>query len=126
MPTTTLLTGIDLVDVPRFARVLERRGEKLRERLFTPFERRLPRVESLAARFAAKEAVLKLLGTGLASGMRWHDVEIVAGSRGEPRVVLRGGAAERARTLGVSDIAISLTHTAAVAAASASAFSVRD
>jgi holo-[acyl-carrier protein] synthase len=63
-----------------------------------------------AARFAAKEAVLKALGTGLARGMSWRDVEIVAGPARQPLVVLHGGVAEAARRLGVRDVQISLSH----------------
>ena len=118
---TSVLTGLDIVDVDRFERLLARRGERLLLRLFTESERRAARAESLAARFAAKEAVLKLLGTGLSAGMTWHDVEVETGPRGEPRVVLTGGAERRARELGLGPISVSLTHAGAVAAAAAAA-----
>ena len=107
--------GTDLVHVPRLEQVLARHPGFV-QRVYTGAEiaycqeHREPGPR-FAARFAAKEAVLKALGTGLARGMRWQDVEIVAGPRREPRVVLHGMVAETARRLGVRDVQVSLSHT---------------
>lgn len=104
--------GVDLVDVSRLRDAPSR--ERLLARLFTAGElqdcRGAHRWQSLAARFAAKEAVVKALGTGL-RGMRWHDIEVVRDDLGRPQVRLTGGAARRAAILGVSAVFISLSHT---------------
>jgi holo-[acyl-carrier protein] synthase len=112
--------GIDAVEVERFAAILRRRPS-LADRLFTPGERayaaRLVNpVPSLAARFAAKEAVMKALGVGLGS-FRWVDVEVVRHPSGRPELAVRGGAAELAAALGVGQWRVSLTHTARTASA---------
>jgi holo-[acyl-carrier protein] synthase len=110
--------GIDLTEVGRVRRLLARHPG-FTERCFTDlerdyaFERACPE-ERLAARFAAKEAVMKSLGAGWRD-VRWRDVEISGG--GAPRVVLRGRAAARAEALGVTDVLVSLTHTGDLAAA---------
>ena len=101
--------GIDLVDVARFTRVLERRPS-LRQRLFTERERRLERIERLAARFAVKEAVMKALGTGLGS-VSFRDIEVVSQESGAPQVQLHATALQRATVLGVARWHVSLTHT---------------
>lgn len=111
-------SGFDLVEVPRFRKALARHP-RLVERICTPAEAAYCRskadpVPCLAARWAAKEAVAKLLGTGI---LDWHEIEIV--SDRPPRVVLRGTTAERARVSGIGRIGLSLTHTARAAAASA-------
>lgn len=110
--------GTDVVEVARFAEAMQRRGERFIERLFTETERAhcAGRPERLAARFAAKEAVLKALGTGL-SGCRWVHVDIVPEASGAPRVVLSGGALETARRMGVTDIHLSISHTRSTAMA---------
>lgn len=105
--------GIDVVDVDRFAVSLAR-TPALRERLFTPGERGLPDV-SLAARFAAKEAVAKALGAP--SGLAWHDAEVVREDSGQPRLVLRGTVRARADELGVSGVHVSLSHDGGIATA---------
>jgi holo-[acyl-carrier protein] synthase len=112
--------GLDLVDVPRFARVLGRRPS-IRDRLFTPAERAYAGTladpaESLAARFAAKEAVMKALGVGLGA-FAFCDVEIQRQPSGEPRLALSGRAAELARERSVQYWLVSLTHTSMTAAA---------
>ena len=114
--------GIDLVDTARFSRP----GERLLARLFTPAERgfasgRPHPAQHYAARFAAKEAVLKALGTGWSGGIAWTDVEVVAGADGAPSIRLAGTAAKVARKLGVRRWAVSLTHTRTRAAAVAAA-----
>jgi holo-[acyl-carrier protein] synthase len=113
--------GLDLVDVPRFARLLARRGDALERRLFTPAERayadkRRDRLDVLAVRVAAKEAVMKALGTGWGAGVQWTDVEVEGGGRSAPALRLHGAAAARAAALGVT-IHISLTHAGTTAAA---------
>lgn len=113
------MIGLDVVGVERFARVVERTPAML-DRLFTPGERvtrsgAARRVESLAARFAAKEAAAKALGAP--RGWKWHDCEVLSGSRGEPRLVLRGELASAASERGVVAWHVSLTHDAGIAAA---------
>lgn len=104
--------GVDVVDVQRFAAVLGRRPQ-LHQRLFTEAERDDARgkVERLAARFAAKEAVLKALGVGLGS-VRWHEIEVSRLISGAPQLRLRGAALELARRGGVDEWHLSLSHTA--------------
>ena len=112
--------GIDAVDVERFRRVLARRPE-VAERVFTEAERstmsaRSDPVPGLAARFAAKEAAMKALGTGL-GGVRFSELEVVRTETGAPRLEVSGLAARRAAELGVRAWHLSITHTASVAAA---------
>jgi holo-[acyl-carrier protein] synthase len=111
--------GIDVVPVDRFAATL-RRTPALAERLFVPPERvtlsgepRTP--ESLAARFAAKEAVAKALGSP--GSMAWHDCEIVSTVDGAPQVTVRGSVAAAARTLGIQRWHLSLSHDGGIASA---------
>ena len=112
--------GIDAVDVDRFRRALDRRPT-LAERVFTEGERAYAAVARdptlrLAARFAAKEAVMKALGVGLGA-FAFHDVEVVTDASGAPRLAVGGRAASRASTLGVTGWRLSLTHTHRLAAA---------
>ena len=109
--------GIDVVDVPRFELVMGRRP-RIVERLFTEGEQRTARMkpERLAARFAAKEAVMKSLGVG-AGSVPWKSIEVVKAPSGAPSILLHGAAAELAASRGVNDVKISLTHTAMTAAA---------
>jgi holo-[acyl-carrier protein] synthase len=112
--------GIDAVDIPRFRAVLARRPG-MEARLFTPGEREyaaglVDPTPSLAARFAAKEAVMKALGVGLGA-FGWQDVEVVRLEGGQPSLVVRGAAAALASKQGVGKWRISLTHTAALAEA---------
>lgn len=107
-----LTTGVDLIEVGRIARAIDRFGERFLNRVFTPQERATlgdspPR---LAARFAAKEAVAKALGTGIGA-FAWRDIEIGRDERGAPFVTLHGGAAARAAALGLRRFALSLSHT---------------
>jgi holo-[acyl-carrier protein] synthase len=105
--------GIDVVDIERFMESLER-TPGMRERLFTAAEAtRLP--ASLAARFAAKEAVAKALGAP--TGMAWHDAEVVSESSGRPLLELRGSVQARADQLGVRSVHLSLSHDAGIASA---------
>lgn len=110
--------GIDLVDIERFERVKPR----VRERLFTPAEAKycvLQRRPALhfAARFAAKEAILKALGTGWSGGIAWSEVEIVREEHGAATVKLTGKAAKQAKKLKIKSWQVSLTHTSSTAAA---------
>jgi holo-[acyl-carrier protein] synthase len=105
--------GIDVVDIARFERVLERTPGLL-VRLFTPAERGLP-PRSLAARFAAKEALAKALGAP--AGLAWQDVTVVREASGAPRLEIAGTVAARAGELAVTSLHVSLTHDGGVASA---------
>ena len=112
--------GIDAVDIERFRQLLARRPQAT-ERIFTDAERallsaRADPVPGLAARFAAKEATMKALGTGL-GGVRFADVEVFRGGSGAPRLEISGLAASRAEALGIRSWHVSLTHTDSVATA---------
>ena len=112
--------GIDVVEVERFRRLLLRRP-KVALRIFTDRERsfvsaRSDPVPGLAARFAAKEATMKALGTGL-GGVRFAEVEVVGGGSDAPSLEVSGLAARRAQGLGIRTWYVSLTHTDSVAAA---------
>ena len=114
--------GIDIVEIGRLGEALRRHGDRFAERVFTAGERaaceaRGDRVLALAARFAAKEACLKALGTGWAEGLGFRDVEIVREGGQPPRLVLHGEAARRADKLGVVRSHVSLTHQPGLAAA---------
>jgi len=113
--------GLDLVDIPRFQRALERREGHWRERVFTQEEwdhaaERADRAAALAARFAAKEAAFKALGTGWGDGVAWKDVAVRGGGRSAPELVVTGRAAEVARDAGLQ-LTVSLTHTETTASA---------
>ena len=106
--------GIDLVSVERVRRVVERRGARWLERVFSPAERRDAgegphRWRRLAARWAAKEAFAKALGTGV-RGFRWRDIEVRRDTDGRPVLHLTGVAAERLRAAGVVRVHLSLSH----------------
>ena len=105
--------GIDVVDIERFGESLSR-TPGLAARLFTPAEASRP-LASLAARFAAKEALAKALGAP--TGLHWHDAEVVSESSGRPLFSLRGSVAARADDLGVSSVHLSLSHDAGIASA---------
>lgn len=105
--------GIDVVDVERFGATLER-TPGLRDRLFTPEERGLP-LNSLAARFAAKEALAKALGAPV--GLQWHDATVRRGEDGRPHLQVSGTVEARAEALGVHAMHVSLSHDAGIASA---------
>jgi holo-[acyl-carrier protein] synthase len=114
--------GIDIVEVARLAAALGRHGDRFVDRVFTDREQaecgaRGDRILALAARFAAKEACLKALGTGWAEGLGFRDVEVVREGNQPPRLVLHGEAARRAGALGVMRSHVSLTHQPGTAAA---------
>lgn len=113
--------GLDIVEVERVRGVLDRHGDSFFDRVLTPGERAYcarfhDPAPSVAARFAAKEAVFKALGTGWSGGIRWTDVEVVRGETGPPRIELHGKAQEVA---GRSRIWLSITHEKTLAAAMA-------
>lgn len=116
-----LATGLDLVEVARIRLALERHGERFRERIAGEEELRTRvgtlRPESLAGMFAAKEAVLKALGTGWAAGLSFRQILILRRPSGEPFVRLEGAAAARAEALGVTRVHLSISHDGGVAAA---------
>jgi holo-[acyl-carrier protein] synthase len=109
--------GLDAIEIERVKEAIERHGDRFLDRVFTPEERRLAADSGEAAsqfyagRFAAKEAVLKALGTGYAKGLAFHQVEVLRNPNGAPRLVLHDAARERAADLGISKILISITHT---------------
>lgn len=113
--------GLDLVELPRMARLLERHGERFTRRICAPREleerRGEAQVQHLGGLFAAKEAALKALGTGWALGLGFRDVEVTRGPFGAPQVRLHGAAARRGDELGVRRIHLSITHERDYAAA---------
>ena len=109
-------TGIDIVEPARIEQAARRHGQRFLERIFTPdeiayCERKRNKWERYAARFAAKEAAFKALGTGWSRGVRWCDVEVANLPGGKPTLNLSHQAAKFAQGLGVRHIALSLTHT---------------
>ncbi len=118
-----LATGVDLVEIPRIARAVERFGERFLERVYTPDEVRFSRGRpaELAARFAAKEAVSKALGVGMRVlsplGISWREVETLNERSGKPYVILHGRARELAEAQGLDEWAISLSHDGGLAIA---------
>jgi len=110
-------TGIDIAEVPRIRHAIERFGDRFLQRIFTAGEihycdAKANRIERYAARFAAKEAAMKALGTGWNHGVRWRDCEVVRMPGGRPTISFHGRAAEFAARLGVKNAALSLSHTA--------------
>lgn len=116
--------GIDLVDFPRIEQMVKRHGQRFLDRVFTASEQAYAEsnkngMEKLAGRFAAKEAILKLLGTGWRGKIAWTDIEVVNNSTGQPEVGLSGEVEKIADKLGIKHISVSITHTANFAIASA-------
>src|SRR5277367_5651743 len=116
-------TGIDIVEIERIAKSIDRFGDRFLERIFTPEEiaycrRKKSFAESFAARFAAKEAGAKALGTGIQHGVTWKELEVRRQPGHRPTLHLTGRALEFANRLGVTHVSLSLTHTAALAMAS--------
>ena len=110
-------TGVDLAEVPRVRAAIERFGERFVKRIYTPaeiayVERKANRFERYAARFAAKEAGMKAIGTGWRHGVRWQDFEVANLPSGKPTLRFHGVAATFADKLHVRNVALSLTHTA--------------
>ncbi len=109
-----LRTGVDLIEIERIKRAVDQHGDRFLERVYTATERQdcQQRVESLAARFAAKEAVAKALGTGIwRQGVEWVDIEIVRDpTSGAPSLLLHRAAADHAQHLGLTEWSVSLSH----------------
>ncbi len=116
-------TGIDIAEVPRIAESIQRFGDRFLRRVFTEDEIRYcesktNRVERYAARFAAKEAAMKALGTGWNHGVRWRDIEVLRQPGRRPTIKFHGKAAEVAAGLNARNVALSLSHTPEQAIAS--------
>ena len=107
-----LSTGVDIIEISRIARTLERYGERFLRRIYTPGEleycRRRP--SKLASRFAAKEATMKALGTGV-RGVGWKDIEVTRAPSGAPSILLHGRALTRAERLGILEISVSMSDS---------------
>ena len=116
--------GTDIVEVPRIGRMIEEHGELFLTRVFTPREVRYCQarknaMEHFAGRWAAKEAILKCLGTGWRKGLCWTDLEIRNDFQGAPKVYICGGARDQARQLQITDILLTISHCRAYATATA-------
>jgi len=116
--------GVDRVDCDSLEAMIDRHGERFLERVFTPKELdycrgRKREIEHLAGRFAAKEAVMKVLGTGWRNGIRWQDIEVRNEPSGQPKVTLFGKCREKADQMNLASIIISISHTESHAIASA-------
>jgi holo-[acyl-carrier protein] synthase len=115
-------TGVDLIEIERIAHSIERYGERFLHRIYTDHEiaycsRKRSSAESFAARFAAKEAGAKALGTGISRGVTWIEFQVARQPGGRPVLELRGRAALLAQEMGVKTISLSLTHTGNLAMA---------
>jgi holo-[acyl-carrier protein] synthase len=116
-------SGIDMVEIRRIQRSMDRYGSRFLNRVYTGAEqayclRKRNAAESFAARFAAKEAGAKALGTGISYGVSWLEFEVTRAASGRPSLQFHGRAAQIAARLGFASVALSLTHTAELAAAS--------
>lgn len=116
--------GIDLVHVPRLRSMFEAHGQRMLDRLYTPAEQEYCRdtkdpVIRLAGRFAVKEAVMKMLGTGWRGGVEWTDIETLPDPLGRPLVTLTGTTALLAERLGIARVLVSISHSGDYATASA-------
>jgi len=106
--------GVDLVEIALIEKAVTRLGQRFLERIYTPLEREYcrGRFPQLAARFAAKEATAKILGSGLwREGVSWQQIEVVNDENGKPHLRLHAEAARRAAALGINELSISLTHS---------------
>jgi len=111
--------GVDIIEIARIKKAISRWGESFLHRVYTDaeIERYRAKPSSLAVRFACKEAVMKLLGTGR-NGVRWREIETLSHPSGKPVVNLYGGALSQANKLGIKEIAVSLSHSKEYAIAS--------
>jgi holo-[acyl-carrier protein] synthase len=112
-------TGVDIAEVERIRAAIDRHGQRFLDRIYTPgeiayVERKANRFERYAGRFAAKEAGMKAIGTGWKRGVHWRDFEVANLPGGKPTLRLHGEAARIAERLGVKNVALSITHTAAL------------
>lgn len=119
--------GVDLIEIGRIERVTERWGERFLQRVYTEAELDICRNQApaLAVRFAAKEAVMKALGTGT-KGVGWREIEVLSNRDGKPLVYLHGRAQKKAAELGLGELAISLSHSRDYAIASVVGGSIED
>lgn len=110
--------GVDIIEIARIKRVLDARGDKLLERLFTQRELEVmsKKPETIAGRFAAKEAVVKALGVGIGI-ISWKEIEIIKDKLGKPKVYLSGAALRRRKALGIIKIHLSISHSKSQAVA---------
>ena len=116
--------GTDIVEIVRIGRMIERHGELFLNRVFTPDEirycqRRKQSYQHYAGRWAAKEAVMKTLGTGFVKGIGWQDIEVCSEKSGRPRIAMQGGARDFAEQLGIAEVLITISHCRAYATATA-------
>jgi holo-[acyl-carrier protein] synthase len=116
--------GTDIVEIARIAKMIERHAETFINRIYTPEEikycqKRKHCYEAFAGRWAAKEAIMKVLGTGFVKGIGWLDIEILNEKSGQPFVNIRGGAGEYAEKIGIDEILITISHCKAYATATA-------
>jgi len=104
--------GVDIIEITRIEKAITHWGERFLNRIYTEAELKLCRMNAapLAVRFASKEAVMKLLGTGV-KGVRWKDIETLSHLSGKPLVNLYGSAKAKAEKLGIKEIAVSLSHS---------------
>jgi len=118
MAAGTVRAGVDRVELAEFQRSIDAAGDGFLERIFAPEEIAFSagRIDRLATRFAAKEAMAKVLGTGF-RGLGWREIEVLTSPHGEPHLVLHDRARARADRLGITSIGLSLTHTAVAAEA---------
>jgi len=122
--------GTDIVEVTRIGEMIERHGEIFLQRVFTEGEIRYCQERKLAmqhyaGRWAAKEAVMKTLGTGFSKGVGWRDIEVASQKSGQPIILLSGGAKEMTKVMGIDEVLISISHCRAYATATAIAFKHR-
>lgn len=116
--------GTDIVEIERIGKMVERHGENFLNRIYTDDEvkycqRRKESNQHLAGRWAVKEAVMKVLGTGFIKGIHWRDIEVTSQQSGKPVLVLHGGARDRADQIGIGQVLISISHCRAYATATA-------
>lgn len=119
--------GTDIVEIVRIGEMIERHGELFLQRVYTEREirycqRRKEAIQHYAGRWAAKEAVMKTLGTGFTKGVGWKDIEIVSQQSGQPVVELTGGAANVSKMRGIDEILVTISHCRAYATSTAIAF----
>ena len=122
--------GTDIVEIERIAAMIERHGASFLDRVFTPAERaycepKKHAAQHYAGRWAAKEAAMKALGTGFVPGVGWHGFEILPEESGAPKLTLSGTTAERAKSLGIDEILVTMSHCRAYATATAIAVGSR-
>ena len=116
--------GTDIVEIVRIGEMIDRHGESFLNRIYTEEEIRYCQKrkhcnEALAGRWAAKEAIMKVLGTGFVRGIGWQDIEVLAEKNGKPYVKMQGGAGEHAKQIGIDEVLITISHCRTYATATA-------